>query len=267
MTGQTNILERILTAKRDEIADFKARTDLKDLRRRAEKIPPPRDFAAALRQCPHAAVIAEIKKASPSLGSINPALDPAAQAGLYCDGGAAALSVLTDGPFFGGRLEDLTEARLASGLPVLRKDFIIDPAQLYQAAVAGADAVLLIVAALDFPLLTDLFRTARDLGLTPLVEVHNEAETETALHLDPPLLGINNRDLTTLSVSLETCLRIRPLVPPDTTVVAESGITGPDDVARLIQGGLNAFLIGTTLMRAHDPAAMLRAICRAGNRP
>ncbi len=256
------ILERILANKRVEVARLTMRSALVELRRLAGLAPPPRDFLAALRQRPGGAVIAEIKRASPSAGKLAPEVNPAGLAAAYESGGAAALSVLTDRVFFGGSLEDLRRARAASSLPVLRKDFIISPAQLYEARAAGADAVLLIAAALEAGLLGELYDLARELGLTPLVEIHRAAELETVLALAPDLVGINNRNLETLEVDLDTCLRLRPLLPAGVTVVAESGIHGPEDLARLRAGGLDAFLVGTSLMRASDPGAALRALTR-----
>jgi indole-3-glycerol phosphate synthase len=258
------VLDRILDKKQDEIQRLKAETDINELKREAEQTPKAKDFIAALRDCPHTSVIAEIKKASPSLGPIRPDLDVAALAKDYRDGGAAAMSVLTDEPFFGGCLDDLKTASQAAGIPVLRKDFIVDPIQIFQARAAGADAVLLIVAALETDLLKDLYQTVLDLGMTPLVEVHSKDELDIALTLEPRLLGINNRDLKTLSVSLDTCLKLRPMAPLDTLVVGESGVKTVEDMDRLIAGGMNAFLIGTSLMKADDPKTALRNLCRAG---
>lgn len=256
-----DVLRRILEQKQAEVAALAGRAA--ELRRLAAEVPPPRDFLAALRARPGRAVIAEVKRASPSAGRLAAAVDPAAQAVRYQAGGAAALSVLTDGPFFQGSLADLQQARAAVALPVLRKDFIIDPAQLYESRVAGADAVLLIAAALEPPQLKDLYQQAVGLGLAVLIEVHQEAELVPVLALDPPLVGVNNRDLRTMRVDLDTSLRLRPLIPASTTVVAESGIAGPEQVARLRAGGLDAFLVGSHLMRAPDPAAALRALVEA----
>jgi len=169
--------------------------------------------------------------------------------------------VLTDGPFFGGSLEDLRQARDATSLPILRKDFILDPIQICEARVAGADAVLLIAAALPPKHLSSLFETAMSLGMTPVVEVHNEAELAGVLELNPPIIGINNRNLSTLQVDLETFVKLRPLIPQGILAVAESGISGPEDIAMLRAAGASAFLIGTTLMRSQDPGAALRRIC------
>ncbi|MBI5524240.1 MAG: indole-3-glycerol phosphate synthase TrpC [Desulfarculus sp.] len=258
-----SVLARILASKRQEVAALRTATPLADLRRQALDTPAPRDFLAALKAAPGAALIAEIKRSSPSAGGINQGVAVAGQALAYALGGAAALSVLTDGPFFGGSLADLKEARAAVSLPILRKDFIIDEAQVYEARAAGADAVLLIVAALTPARLADLYALAGELGLTALIEVHGEDELAPALALKPPLLGINNRDLKTLAVSLDTCLGLRPLVPAGVTVVAESGIETPADVARLHAGGLRAFLVGSALMRAGDPRGMVASLVAA----
>ncbi len=257
-----NVLERILAVKRQEVARLQAAHDPRKMRQKALAAPPARDFLAALKT-PPLAVIAEIKKASPSAGELAPGRDVAAQAQAYAAGGAAALSVLTDAQFFGGSLADLAQARATVDLPILRKDFIIDPAQLYQARLAGADAALLMVSALSPARLGHLYRETLALGLTPLVEVHTAAELETALALNPPLLGINNRDLTTLKVDLATCLGLAARVPAGVTLVAESGIAGPADVARLASGGIRAFLVGTSLMTSPDPTAALRALLEA----
>ncbi|MBI4800481.1 MAG: indole-3-glycerol phosphate synthase TrpC [Desulfarculus sp.] len=258
-----SVLARILASKRQEVAALKAARPLADLRRQALDAPPPRPFLAALLRAPRAALIAEIKRSSPSAGSLAGAISVADQALAYALGGAAACSVLTDAPFFGGSLADLAEARAAVSLPILRKDFIIDEIQVYEARAAGADAVLLIVAALETARLAELFGLAGELGLTALIEVRAQEELAPALALHPPLLGINNRDLHTLAVSLDTCLRLRPLVPAGITVVAESGIETPADVARLHAGGLRAFLVGSALMRSPDPRGMVAALVEA----
>lgn len=258
MASPPGILGRILEAKRQELGNLRRR--LPELRRAAQEAPPPRDFLAALRQAPPPAIIAEVKRASPSAGELRPGLDPAELARAYRTGGAAALSVLTDAPFFQGSLEDLARARAAAGLAVLRKDFILAPEQLYEARAAGADAVLLIAAALEPALLAELYHLARELGLAVLLEVHHRQELEAALALKPPLMAVNNRNLETMQVDLEHCLRLRPLIPPEVTVVAASGIQDHHDLERLARGGLDAFLVGTSLVRAPDPAAALRRL-------
>ncbi|MFH1059512.1 MAG: indole-3-glycerol phosphate synthase TrpC, partial [Pseudomonadota bacterium] len=224
--------------------------------------PPAKDFVAALAARP-IAVIAAIKKASPSAGAIRPGLNVPGQARAYAAGGAAALSVLTDAPFFGGSLADLAAARGAVDLPVLRKDFIIDPMQLHQARSAGADAALLIAAALTPEQLAALYAEALAVGLTPLIEVHAVKELGPVLELEPPLIGVNNRDLTTLEVDLATAERLRGIIPAHIPVVAESGISGPADVARLAAAGIRAFLVGTALMKSAEPTAALRALIGA----
>ena len=265
MNTQPTILDKILVKKRAEVAEMLQNAGRQEYKARLRDAGPVRDFAAALRDCPRTPIIAEIKKASPSKGKINLDVDIPGQAASYEAGGAAALSVLTDGPFFNGHIRDLTQAREAVSIPVLRKDFIIDPVQLYEARSAGADAVLLIAAALDPVRLSELFHEALELGMTPLVEVHQDSELPSVLALNPPVVGINNRNLATLEVSLDTGLNLRPLIGSETLVVGESGITGPADVARLLAGGLNAFLVGTLLMEAADPKAMLAGLCRTGN--
>ncbi len=258
------VLGRILAHKRQEVAALTGRAARADLERRAGESPPPRDLAATLRRANGVPIIAEIKRGSPSAGTLRAETDPARAAADYQAGGAAAVSVLTDQRFFQGSAEDLERARAACDLPVLRKDFVIDEVQLVEARAMGADAVLLIAAALEPDRLRKLYGAARDLGLTPLVEVHHARELPAVLEIDPPLIGVNNRDLRTLEVDLETCLEMRPLIPRQVLVVAESGISTPADVARLKAGGLDAFLVGSALMRASDPVAALRGLAGAG---
>jgi indole-3-glycerol phosphate synthase len=255
-----DVLTRILAQKREEVSLLCQRTSLAELRGQVAAAPPVRGFLAALRMRPGRALIAEIKRSSPSAGSLAKEVDPAQRAQAYEAGGAAALSVLTDATFFGGSLKDLQKAREACSLPVLRKDFIISLAQVYEARVAGADAILLIAAALEPVLMTELYACARELGMTSLIEVHNRPELERVLGIQPQLVGINNRNLKDLKVDLATSLELRPLIPRQVTVVAESGVSTPDDVSRLREGGLNAFLVGTSLMKAEDPASLIRAM-------
>jgi len=257
-----SILQTILRAKRREVEELKTRACPSGLKRMARRAPAGRDLLQALKDGARIPVIAEIKRVSPSAGRLRPSLRVADLAREYRDGGAAALSVLTDAPFFGGSSKDLELAREAVDLPVLRKDFIIDPVQLHQSKVMGADAVLLIAAALDPPGLEALFRESLDLGLTPLLEVHGSEELDRVLALDPALVGINNRDLTTLRVSPEVSFRLRPLIPAEVVVVAESGIGSPEEVAALWKAGLDAFLVGTALMRAARPGALLKRLSR-----
>jgi indole-3-glycerol phosphate synthase len=257
-------LERILLRKAEEIRTLYERYDREDLKARCADIPPCRNLADALRTCSHVPIIAEVKRVSPSMGKLRDVADVAPLAASYQAAGAAAISVLTDKPFFGGSLEDLCQVRRTVDLPVLRKDFIVDSVQLYETRLSGADAVLLIAAAMPFPKLTDLYSEAVSMGMTPLVEVHNEEEAIQVLDLRPALVGINNRDLATLEVDLNTCVRIRPLIPREILVVGESGINNPDDVERLKEAGMDAFLVGTALMRSDNPGQSLRTLSGFG---
>jgi indole-3-glycerol phosphate synthase len=220
---------------------------------------PVRDFGAALRH-PGVALVAEHKRRSPSAGAIREDRTLEEVVGAYERGGAAALSVLTEGPNFGGSLEDLHRARAASSLPILRKDFTLDAYQVHEAFAAGADAVLLIVAALEQEQLAELYGVASDLGLATLVEVHDEAELERALALEPEVVGINNRDLTTLQVDVTRTHALRPLVPAGVTVLAESGFSQPKQLEELARAGVDGVLIGEALMRAPDIEARVRAL-------
>jgi indole-3-glycerol phosphate synthase len=255
-----DILSRILAVKRDEIAQAQAREPLAALRVRAEARRDVRPFEGALRARITAglpAVIAEIKKASPSKGVLRADFDPAAIAASYAHHGAACLSVLTDAQFFRGAPEYLDQARQASGLPALRKDFIVDEYQVAEARALGADCILLIVAALDPQRLRDLERAAHSYGMDVLVEVHDARELDFALTLDTALIGINNRNLRTFEVSLATTTDLLPRIPSGKLVVTESGILHPIDVAALRAAGVNAFLVGEALMRAPDPGVEL----------
>jgi indole-3-glycerol phosphate synthase len=258
------VLDQILSRKSEEIQKIKAEDTSISLRSRAMKTPPARDFIGALRDCRQVPIIAEIKRMSPSGGALREVDDIGAFARAYESAGASALSVLTDTPFFGGSLDDLKKARNSSKLPILRKDFILDPVQLYQSRLARADAVLLIATLLKPSLLSALFKEAVALGMTPVIEIHDESELAPALELNPPIVGINNRNLDTMQVDLETCRRLRHLVPPSILVIGESGIKGPEDVTSLRSAGLDAFLVGTTLMKSADPSEMLGRLCRAG---
>ena len=255
-----DILDRILAVKVEEIARAKARCDLPAMRGRAAACAPARDFVGALRSAIAAGrsgVIAEIKKASPSKGVLREHFDPAAIALTYARHGASCLSVLTDEQFFQGRAEYLELARAASGLPVLRKDFMIDPYQVHEARAMGADCILLIVAALAPAQMQELEATALALGMAVLVEVHDAAELELALQLRTPLIGINNRNLRTFETSLDTTLSLLPRIPGERLVVTESGVRSAADVARLRAGGVRAFLVGEACMRAEDPGREL----------
>ncbi len=248
----SDILRTILARKAEEIAARSARVPLADLVARAEAAPPVRGFARALQAAiadGEPAVIAEVKKASPSKGVIRPDFHPADIAVSYEFGGAACLSVLTDVDFFQGHDSYLQQAREACTLPVLRKDFIIDPYQVYEARVLGADCILLIVAALDDLQLAELSALALQLGMDVLVEVHDIDELERAIQVPVPLIGINNRNLRTFEVSLQTTLAMRDAVPRDRLLVTESGILGPADVATMRAAGVHAFLVGPAPMR------------------
>ena len=259
----SDVLQAILSRKLEEIGERSARVPLAELIARSAEQGDTRGFAAAIESrldAGGAAVIAEIKKASPSKGVIRADFDPAAIARSYEQGGATCLSVLTDADFFQGSEAFLEQARAACALPVLRKDFTIHPYQVHEARAIGADAILLIVAALDDDRLLELTLLAAELDLDVLVEVHDEAELQRALELPAPLIGINNRDLRSFEVSLETSLRLRTLAPADRMLVSESGISTTADVARLRGAGIHAFLIGETFMRAEDPGAALRSL-------
>ncbi|MGH8662585.1 MAG: indole-3-glycerol phosphate synthase TrpC [Burkholderiales bacterium] len=254
------ILSRIVTVKTEEVARAKGVKPLAALRAEAGRAAPARDFAGALRARVAAgrpAVIAEIKKASPSRGVLREEFDPAALAASYARHGAACLSVLTDETFFQGTLEHLRQARAACTLPVLRKDFTLEPYQVYEARAAGADCVLLIVAVLESARMRELEQIAHELGMGVLVEAHDAAELERALALETPLIGINNRDLRTFETRLETTLDLLDRIPPDRIVVTESGILGREHVRTLLARGIGCFLVGEAFMRSADPGAEL----------
>jgi indole-3-glycerol phosphate synthase len=220
----------------------------------------PRGFAAALRDAEGLAVIAEVKRRSPSKGDLAADLDPAALAQAYEQGGATCLSVLTDAEFFGGSPDDLRAARAATRLPVLRKDFTVSPADVCDARIMGADAVLLIAAALDDDELADLHTLALDIGLDALVEVHDEAELDRALAAGAHLVGVNQRDLVTFEVDDERAVRVGAAIPPTVVRVAESGVRGPDDAAALADAGFDAVLVGELLVTSGDPAAAVELL-------
>ena len=247
-----SILERIVAAKRAELSAARRPIDV-------TSAPPPRDFVGALR-AKRPAVIAEIKRASPSKGVLRQDFDPAAIAKSYEKAGAACMSVLTDREFFQGAPEHLSVARAACNLPALRKDFIIDPYQIYEARALGADCILLIVACLDDAQLGELEALAVRLGMAVLVEAHDADELDRALKLNTPLLGINNRNLRTFETRLETTLALLPRIPRDRIVVTESGILAPPDVARMRASGVHTFLVGEAFMRARDPGAALQTL-------
>lgn len=257
-----SILKRILDTKAQEVAEKSAAMGLAEVAARAGELGPVRGFAARLKEAAAAgpAVIAEIKKASPSAGVIRVDFDPAQIAMSYESAGAACLSVLTDRNYFQGRDAYLEQVRQASSLPVLRKEFIVYPWQVYESRLLGADCILLIVAALSEERLRELGELARSIGLDVLVEVHDEDELEAALTTGAGLIGVNNRDLHSFTTDLATSERLRPLIPKDKTMVTESGIRTPGDVARMREAGVDAFLVGEAFMRADDPGAALREL-------
>ncbi|HSD18023.1 MAG TPA: indole-3-glycerol phosphate synthase TrpC [Thermomonas sp.] len=255
-----DVLKRILARKQEEVAERRARVSLFELKARLASAPPVRGFADAVQaklQAGLPAVIAEVKKASPSKGVIRADFDPAAIARSYEAGGAACLSVLTDIDFFQGSDAYLQQARAACSLPVLRKDFVVDAWQLHEARVLGADCVLLIAAALDDVQLAEFAFIAEELGMDVLVEVHDLDELERALPVPARLLGINNRNLRTFEVSLQNTLDLKAMVPADRVLVTESGILAPADVALMRDAGVNAFLVGEAFMRQPDPGMAL----------
>lgn len=261
-----SILETIFAYKRAEVAAARERIPFAALEAALKDAPPPRDFAAALRddRRPAPRLIAELKRQSPSKGVLCTDFRPLELAQAYRQGGAAALSVLTDARYFGGSL-DVLRTVWPVGLPCLRKDFLFDRYQVLEARAAGADAVLLILAMLPPETFRDLLDFTRQLGMTALVETHTTDEVRRALDAGARVIGINNRDLHTFTVRLETCLELRPLIPPAVMVVAESGIHTPKDVRRLAAAGVDAMLVGEALVTAPDPAAATRQL--AGARP
>lgn len=260
MNGAPDVLKKILARKAEEVAERSTRLGRLELSRLVGNLPAPRPFLKQLKNIiagGQPAVIAEIKRASPSKGLLRDPFAPADIARSYAAAGAAALSVLTDRDFFQGSEDYLQEARAACALPVLRKDFIIDPYQVYEARLIGADCILLIAAALDNAALRELAQLAANLSMDILVEVHDAEELERALMIDAPLIGINNRDLRTFETRLETTLELLAGIPESRTVVTESGIHTPEDVALMRQQGVHAFLVGEAFMRAPDPGAKL----------
>ena len=254
------ILDDIVQHKRAEVAASRRSRPPEEVRARARAAPPPRDFRRALAERADIALIAEIKRSSPSAGLIREDFDPAAIAASYAEAGAAALSVLTDERFFRGMLDDLAQARAAAPLPALRKDFIIDEYQVYEARAAGADAVLLIVRILPDEQLAAYAALARELGMAALVETHNAEELSRAVGAGADLIGINNRDLDTLTVDLGTTEALAPSVPAGRVLVSESGIGSRGDVERLAGCGVHAVLVGERLMRSEDIAAAARRL-------
>ena len=253
------ILDRIVEVKREEVARLKGTTSFEVLREAALNTPTPRDFRASISGS-DCAVIAEVKRSSPSRGRIREDFDHLAIASLYEENGAAAISVLTDEEFFEGKKTYLSEIKNRVSLPLLRKDFIIDPCQICETRIIGADAVLLIAAILDDSMLVQFIELAESLGLSPLVEVHSREELERALAAGAGIIGINNRNLKTFSTDLATSLELAPLVPEGRVVISESGINGRGDIERLMEGGIHTFLVGETLMRAPDVGEKLKEL-------
>ncbi len=261
------ILQRIVETKSDEIRALRRRA--RELPGEAEDAPPARPTLPTLRQSPTMGVIAEIKRRSPGAGEIDSALDPVLLSGAYEDAGAAAVSVLTDGPWFGGSLDDLRALRRARSIPLLRKDFVIDPLQVWEARGAGADLALLIVRILDRFLLADLRAMIHDLGMTALVEVHDEWEVERALGAGAELVGVNNRDLSVFRADLAVTERLARYLPGEVALVSESGIGSAEDVERVAAVGADAVLVGEALVRSEDPGeavAAMAAVRRKGDR-
>lgn len=259
----SDILNKILAVKATEVAAAEARISLEEIKQLAASMPAPRDFVGSIRSkiaAGQSAVIAEIKKASPSKGVIRADFKPAEIASTYAANGAACLSVLTDEQFFQGSAEYLKQARAACNLPVLRKDFMIAPYQVYEARAMGADCILLIAAALDLATMRELESIAHQLGMAVLVEVHNGEELDLALQLETSLLGINNRNLRTFDVTLETTLGLLSRIPSGKIVVTESGIFTPEDVALMRKNNVHTFLVGEAFMRQPDPGVELRKV-------
>ena len=256
------VLDRILATKRDEVTVLHRPATRDLLREQALLASPPRDFAAALRRADgHPGLVAEIKRRSPSKGDLQPDLDPAALALAYATGGATALSVLTDGPYFGGSVADLQAAREACSLPVLRKDFTIDEIQVYETRALGADAILLILAALpDDAVVRDLTELATGLGLGVLTEAHDAEEVERGIRLGAGIIGVNARDLGTFAEDLGGAATLAAQIPPDRIAVAESAIRTPEDAARMAAAGYDALLVGEALVKSPDPGALAASL-------
>ncbi|MFC3998582.1 indole-3-glycerol phosphate synthase TrpC [Nocardiopsis sediminis] len=261
-----SVLDEILDGVRADLADRQAATPLERLKEIAESVPRPQDVVAALRR-PGVQVIAEVKRSSPSKGALAAIADPAALARDYADGGACLISVLTEQRRFSGSLADLAAVRASVETPLLRKDFVVSSYQLWEARVHGADAVLLIVAALDQDALISLVERARSLGLTPLVEVHTEEEIARALDAGATVIGVNARDLKTLQVDRDTFARLAPLIPGDRIKIAESGVRGPHDLLAYASSGADAVLVGESLVKGRHPRDAVADLVTAGAHP
>jgi indole-3-glycerol phosphate synthase len=257
-----DLLTRLVTEARQDMQRRRALITQDDLERAIQAYTP-KDFVSALRRPGGLAVIAEMKQRTPSMGVLAEEYSPTRLARAYTEGGAAAISVLTHMASFGGRPEHIEAARFATELPILRKDFVTDPYEVGEARAAGADAVLLIVAALDRERLAELLRVTRSRGIAALVEVHDEGEVETAVEAGAQVIGVNNRDLRTFNVDLGLTERLRKVIPSDLVVVAESGIRTVDDARRMREAGADAILVGESLMRAEDPASRIRELASA----
>ena len=256
----SSVLEKIISRKRKEVAEAKAILPLSNLKKQLENCGQPRDFFAAVSNPIGMRLIAEFKRRSPSAGEIRPGAEPAEIARGYEQAGAAAISVLTDGEDFGGSLDDLVAARKASSLPVLRKEFIVDSYQVNEARLYGADAVLLIAECLDDCLLRSLYREVIDLGMTPLVELHSSENLSRVLDLGATLIGVNNRDLSTMKTDIGHVLRLKEKIPQECVLVAESGIRSRADVEQLEAAGVHAILVGESLLASPDPSAAAGAL-------
>ncbi len=258
-----NFLDKVVEMKQQELSRLRE-MGMTVLGTLADAAPKPRDFLSNFHGARPVPIIAEIKQAAPSWKGFRKNVDVKNVAGIYESSGAAAISVLTDSRFFGGSIDDLRSAAEEVAIPILRKDFIIGLEQVFEARAAGADAVLLIVGILDNDTLQELFETTIRLGMTPLLEIHNENEVSRALRLNPQLIGINNRNLKTLDVNLDVSERLRKMIPHDVTVLAESGVSDEADIRRLLEAGIDGFLIGTTLMKSPDPGKTLHSLVNLG---
>jgi len=257
-------LDTILLEKYKTVQELYKQHNLDDLYSKIQQLPKCLSLIDTLKNADFLPIIAEIKRASPSLGVIRPTIDITQQAKLYEDGGAVALSVLTDAQFFSGHLNDIQTVKKSVNLPVLRKDFIVDRIQLLEARLANADAILLIAAALKPESLKSLYKETLELGMTPLIEIHDKSELDTVLPLEPELIGINNRNLKTMKIDLSISETIRPLISSTLFVIGESGIQNTNDIIRLRKAGINGFLIGTLLMTTNNPSEMLKQLITHG---